>query len=65
MASTADTDRLNIVEQISRIEKTQAELGKILQDTKLATPAIFFQGMLATAALLGAGAALGKVFFPG
>lgn len=64
MATQIDTDRLDISEQIARIEKTQAELGKILQDTKLATPAIFFQGMLATAALLGAGAALAKIFFP-
>lgn len=64
MATEIDTDRLDISEQIARIEKTQAELGKILQGTKLATPAIFFHGMLATGALLGAGAALAKIFFP-
>lgn len=64
MATEIDTARPNISEQIARIEKTQAELGKILQGTELATPAIFFQGMLATAAILGAGAALATIFFP-
>ncbi|WP_258887894.1 hypothetical protein [Sphingomonas sp. SUN039] len=38
---------------------------KLIQETRLATPQMFFQGALAMAALIGAGAALGKLFFPG
>ena len=56
-------------EQLARIDKMQAELSKtqveiqkITQDIKLATPQMFFQGALAMAAILGAGAALAKLF---
>ena len=33
-----------------------------MQDIKLTTPQMFFQGALAMAALIGAGAALAKLF---
>lgn len=45
-------------------EKMSAEIRKLIQDTRLATPQMFFQGALAMAALIGAGAALGKLLFP-
>ena len=71
MATQLDTDPpLDIREQLVRIDKMQAELQKVMretqkvvQDTKLATPQMFFQGGLAMAALIGAGAALAKLFF--
>jgi hypothetical protein len=67
MATKTDPEieRLYIREQVMRIDKMQAELSKIQQDIKLATPQTFFNGALAMAALIGAGAALAKLFFPG
>ena len=43
-------------------DKRQVEIQKIMQEIKLATPQMFFQGALAMAALIGAGAALAKLF---
>ena len=64
MATNSDIDPpLDIREQLARIDKMQAELQKIMQDTRLATPQMFFQGALAMAAMIAAGAALGKLFF--
>lgn len=70
MASQPLREDLDLVEQLSRIRKTLAELDetfaktrKISQDTKLATPQMFFQGAIAMAALIGAGAALAKLAF--
>ena len=71
MATQLDTDPpLDIREQLVRIDKMQAELqetqvkiNKMTQDIRLATPQTFFQGGLAMAALIGAGAALAKLFF--
>ena len=61
---------LDIREQLARIrsmaveqDKRQVEIQKLMQDIKLATPQMFFQGALAMAALIGAGAALTKLFF--
>lgn len=62
MASQAQREILDIDEQIARIEKTQAEVRKIVQETRLATPQMYFQGSLATAALIGAAVAVFKVF---
>ena len=63
MATQLDSEPpLDIREQLARIDKMQAELQKIMQDTRLATPQMFFQGALAMAALIGAGAALAKLF---
>ncbi len=61
MATNPQREALDLDEQIARIEKMQAELSKILQETKLATPQMFFQGALAMAALIGAGVALAKL----
>lgn len=70
MATQLDSEPpLDIREQLARIDKMQAELQKVMretqklgQDIKLATPQMFFQGALAMAALIGAGAALAKLF---
>lgn len=69
MASAPIDNSQYIVEQAARIDKMQAELQKtmvetqkIVQDIKLATPQMFFQGALAMAALIAAGAALAKLF---
>jgi hypothetical protein len=58
-----DITPLDMRERLARIDKMQAEIQKVMQDTRLATPQMFFQGGLATAALIGAGAALAKLFF--
>ncbi len=62
MATIPDPNQpLDLREQLARIDKMQAELQKIMQDTRLATPQTFFQGALAMAALIGAGVALAKL----
>jgi hypothetical protein len=57
-------------EQIERIRKLSSESEKyvreqmkIMQETKMVTVSAVFQGLIAVAALLGAGAALAKLFF--
>lgn len=42
--------------------EASVEIQKITHDIKLATPQMFFQGALAMAALIAAGAALAKLF---
>ena len=68
MASIPSDPQSYVDEQIIRICKLQAELDetmvntqKLTQNIKLATPQMFFQGALAMAALIGAGAALAKL----
>ena len=63
MATQHHEPPLDIREQLARIDKMQAELQKIMQETRLATPQMFFQGALAMAALIGAGAALAKLVY--
>lgn len=63
MATQLDPETpLDMREQIARIDKMQAELQKIMQEMKLATPQMIFQGALAMAAIFGAGVALAKLF---
>ncbi len=71
MATQPDQGRLDVEEQIARISKlvedvvkSQAETRKITAETQYMPRALIFQAMLATAALLGAGAAVAKLFFP-
>jgi hypothetical protein len=45
-------------------KKLMAEEAKLRRDTELMPRSMIFQAMLATAALLGAGAAIAKLFFP-
>ena len=44
--------------------KLSAERSKLETETLIMPRAMIFQAMLATAALLGAGAAVAKLFFP-
>ena len=78
MATQPDQDALNVQEQIARIAKTleeivktqaetvhlRAQKAKAETETVLMPRSMIFQAMLATAALLGAGAAIAKLFFP-
>ena len=41
----------------------KVEMGKLMLETRLATPQTFFQGAIAMAALIGAGVALAKLAF--
>jgi hypothetical protein len=70
MATHAD-DPIDLREQIARIDqmransdKLYAETQKLLAEGRVVSLATIFQAMLATAALLGAGAAIAKLFFP-
>jgi hypothetical protein len=65
MATAAQHEILDIEEQLVRIAEMRVRTDKLIQETRLASPQMFFQGALAMAALIGAGAALGKLFFPG
>ena len=49
---------------IAEQKKLMAEEAKLRRDTELTPRSMIFQAMLATAALLGAGAAIAKLFFP-
>jgi hypothetical protein len=51
-------------EQIVRINKMQADINKVQAETRWLPWQIVISAALATAALLGAGAALAKLFFP-
>ncbi len=78
MASQLDPYRLDLEEQLVRIqrareesEKFSAETRRVVADmlkaqaeTKILPWSTIFQAMLATAALLGAGGAIAKLFFP-
>ena len=70
MATLPNKDGLDIEEQIARVSKlvedivkSQAETRKITAETQFMPRSMIFQAMLATAALLGAGAAIAKLFF--
>ena len=77
MATQLD-DPIDLREQIARIDqmrastekalidiqKTRVDVDKVLVDTRVASVATVFQGLIAIAALLGAGAAIAKLFFP-
>jgi hypothetical protein len=65
MATAPQHEILDIEEQLVRIAEMRVRTDKLIQETRLASPQMFFQGALAMAALIGAGAALGKLFFPG
>jgi len=71
MASQISDSELDVQEQLVRIkerieqsDKFRAERDKAIKETDLMARNSAFQAMLATAALLGAGAAIAKVFFP-
>lgn len=69
MATIPEHEDFDLAEQLARIrsmgieqDKRMVEIRKLTQDIKLATPQMFFQEALAMAALIGAGAALTKLF---
>ena len=78
MATHIPTGELDLQEQIARIremginsdrmhaetQKLLADQTKVLAETEFMPRTLIFQAMLATAALLGAGAAIAKLFFP-
>ena len=71
MATQIDPNGLNIEEQIVRIRKAQqeidqisAETRKLLAESRVVSYSTIFQGLIAVAALLGAGAAIAKLLFP-
>ena len=71
MATQLDPYELNLQEQLVRIrrqieesEKFSAETRKLVAESKTIRAATIFQGGIAIAALLGAGAAIAKLFFP-
>ena len=78
MATQIDPKELDLQEQLARIRqmmddsdraraeqaKVIEERNKLLAEVKFFPASLIFQAMLATAALLGAGAAIAKVFFP-
>ncbi|MFB0614336.1 hypothetical protein [Aurantiacibacter poecillastricola] len=78
MATVTDRAELDIQEQLVRIQerieqsdkfraesdKFRAERDKVIRETDLMRTSAIFQAMIASAALLGAGAALAKLFFP-
>ena len=71
MATQMDREQLDLEEQLAGIrqmavntDKAIVEIQKVQADTKVVTFATVFQGFIAIAALLGAGAAIGKLIFP-
>jgi hypothetical protein len=65
MASHLDHERLNIEEQIIRIEKMIIEIQSTRLTIRDEPRKMFIQATLAAAALLGAGAAFAKLFLLG
>lgn len=71
MAMQSDFKELDLQQQLASIRRDQAEIDqrmaevrKLAAETKMISPTVIFHGMLATAAMLGAGAAIAKIFFP-
>lgn len=58
-----EEQRVRILRAIEEVEKFSAETRKIVAETQNMPKALAFQAMIATAALLGAGAAIAKLFF--
>ncbi len=70
MATQTDSE-LYLQEQIARIrlaqeesDKFSAETKKLIREAEFMPRSMIFQAMIAFAAILGAGAALAKLFFP-
>ena len=71
MAARPDQDSFDLEEQLARIrlareqsEKFSAETRRLGVETELMPRSTTFQAMIAFAAILGAGAAIAKLFFP-
>jgi len=71
MATTPERDNLDFEEQrvrivraIEEVEKISVETRKLVAETRVIPLSTIFQGFIAVAALLGAGAAIAKLLFP-
>jgi hypothetical protein len=71
MATQMDERELDLQEQLARIrqmgaehDRIAAETRKLFAESRVVSVATIFQGFIAVAALLGAGAAIAKLFFP-
>ena len=71
MATQIDPNKLDFEERFARLrlmieesEKFSAETRKLVAESRSISLATVFQGAIAIAALLGAGAAIAKLFFP-
>ena len=59
-----EEQRVRILRAIEEVEKFSAETRKIVAETRILPLATVFQAAIAFAAVLGAGAAIAKLFFP-
>ena len=71
MATQYETDQAYYDERLARLrlmieesEKFSAETRKLVAESKTVALSTVFQGFIAVAALLGAGAAIAKLLFP-
>ena len=69
MAATPSLEPIDLREQLAHIDRMRAELQKlntdtlkVLQDTTSARPQLLFHGVLITAAMIGAVAAIVKLY---
>ena len=59
-----DQMRASTEKALIDIQKTRVDIDKVLVDTRVVSFATIFQGLIAVAALIGAGAAIAKLLFP-
>ena len=59
-----EEQRVRIVRAIEEVENISAETRKLFAETRVIPLSTVFQGFIAMAALLGAGAAIAKLLFP-
>lgn len=64
MATHIDKTRLDLDEQIMRIEQIIADTQRKKQESRLAPIALALSALTAGAAIFAAGAAFAKIFFP-
>ena len=70
MATQIEDGSIDLREQLARIDKIHADIqktltenGKLMAETKVVPFSAIFQGLIAVAGLLGAGAAIARLFF--
>lgn len=71
MATEYNQQNMDVQDQFSRLLKTQVEIEKMFAErdklkieTRILPVSIILQAFIAIATMLGAGAAIAKVFFP-
>jgi hypothetical protein len=58
-----DQMRASTEKALIDIQKTRVDIDKVLADTRVVSFATIFQGLIAVAALIGAGAVIAKLLF--